>query len=63
MTQYFCLYFVGQVSQIITPKFYKEEKHNPLAGKKGEGKWSTGENGIHGQQKYNWQRSVQLLNT
>jgi len=42
MTQYFCLYFVGQVSQIVTPKFYKEEKHTPLAGKEGEGKWSTG---------------------
>lgn len=48
MTQYFCLYFVGQVSQIVTPKFYKEEKHNPLAGKKGEGKWSTGKSGVHG---------------
>lgn len=47
------LYFVGQVSQIVTPKFYKEEKHNPLAGKKGE------ENGV--QEKWStWLTEIQL---
>ena len=40
-TQHFCPCFIGQISQIVTPKFYRVRKHNPPAGKDREGQWNT----------------------